>query len=64
MLRRTFAVGVSICPECSARMRLVEMATSEAEIRKGLARAGLAPMPPPRPLPDVPGQLLLPFGLG
>jgi hypothetical protein len=42
-------------------MRLVEKATTDAEIGKGLARAGLGPMPPPpRPLPDPPGQLLLP----
>jgi hypothetical protein len=43
-------------------MRLVEMATSDVEIRRGLARAGLGPMPPPKPLPDIPGQLHLPFG--
>ena len=62
LLRRTFAVDVTVCPKCSTRMRLVEMATRDAEIRKGLVRAGLAPMPPPKPLPDIPGQLRLPFG--
>ncbi len=63
LLRRTSAVDVTVCPCCSARMRLLEMATTEAEIRKGLARAGLGPMPPPpRPLPVPPGQLLLPLG--
>ncbi len=64
LLRRTFAADVTCCPKCSARMRLVEMATRDAENRKNLARAGLGPMPPPPgPMPDPPGQLLLPFGL-
>ena len=30
--------------------------------RRALARTGLGPRPPPRPLPELPGQLLLPFG--
>ncbi len=63
LLRRTFGQDVSICPECSSRMRLVEMATGDAEIRKGLARAR-SHAAPPRPLPDPPGQLLLPFRPG
>jgi hypothetical protein len=62
LLRRTFAVDVSVCPKCSGRMRLLEIATSQADIQKGMARAGLGPMPPPESLPDVPGQLRLPFG--
>jgi len=34
----------------------VDMATSPEAIQKGLAKAGLAPMPPPKPLPEVLGQ--------
>jgi len=42
--------------------RLVEMVTTPDAIQKALAKAGLAPMPPPRPLPEVPGQLQLELG--
>lgn len=62
LLKRTFAVDIAVCPRCSGKMRLVEMATTPGAIRQGLARQGLAPMPPPDPLPEVPGQLRLRFG--
>jgi len=62
LLKRTFAVDVLVCPKCSGKMKLVQMATTPGDIHKGLAKAGLAAMPPPRPLPDVPGQIRIQFG--
>ncbi len=62
LLKRAFAVDVTVCPRCSGKMRLLEMATTDDAIRKGLARAGLAAMPPPRAPPPLPGQLHLQFG--
>ena len=61
LLKRTFAVDILVCPNCSANMKLVEIATTPEAIQKSLAKAGLAPMPPPKPLPEVAGQLRLDF---
>jgi hypothetical protein len=62
LLKRTFAVDVLLCPKCSSNMKLVEIATTHEAIQKSLAKAGLAPMPPPRPLPEVSAQLPLDLG--
>jgi len=64
LLKRTFAVDVMVCPKCSSNMKLVEMATTPDAIQKGLAKAGLAPIPPPKPLPEVPSQLHFELGNG
>ena len=62
LLKRTFAVDVLLCPKCSSNMKLVEIATTHEAIQKSLAKAALAPMPPPRPLPEVSAQLPLDLG--
>jgi hypothetical protein len=43
-------------------MRLVKLATTNEELAKALARAGLGPRPPPRPRPAMLGQLEMKLG--
>jgi hypothetical protein len=47
LLRRTFRKDVTICPVCSATLRLAELCTDTQSIARALAREGLGPMPPP-----------------
>jgi hypothetical protein len=61
LLRRVFSADVSVCPKCSGKMRIIEIATDAHHIARVLAELGLAPRPPPRPWPAVPGQLTLKF---
>ncbi len=57
--RRKGVMGKRTCPRCAQPLRLAELATTPEAIRRVMARAGLAPMPPPPPLPRVRGQLAL-----
>jgi hypothetical protein len=61
LLRRVFAADVSVCPECSGKMRIVDIATEPHHIARVLAELGLAPRPPPRPWPRPAGQLAFAF---
>ena len=63
LLRRVFAVDISVCPHCSGRMRIIEFALTSDAIARVLARHGLGPQPPPPPPQPMPGQLGLP-GVG
>ena len=57
LLKRVFRIDITVCPRCQGSLRVVELVLKRDEIAKHLARAGLGPMPPPVPLPKVPGQL-------
>jgi hypothetical protein len=58
LLRRVFAVDISVCPHCSGSMKITEVALTTDAIARVLARHGLGPQPPPRPpSPPPPGQL-------
>jgi hypothetical protein len=59
LLRRVFAVDVSVC---EARMRIVEIASSQADIARVLAPGARGPPPARPPRPARPGQLSLAFG--
>jgi hypothetical protein len=64
LLKRVFAVDVSVCPlpGCQGRMRVVEIATEPDDIARVLAQRSRGP-PPHRPSPLAPtGQLYLAFG--
>jgi len=63
LLKRVFRVDITVCPRCSGSLRVVELVLKRDEIAKRLAKAGLGPMPPPKPLPAVAGQLALQFDL-
>ena len=63
LLKRVFKVDVTVCPRCSGSLRVVELVLKRDEIAKRLAQAGLGPMPPPKPLPAIAGQLALQFDL-
>jgi hypothetical protein len=60
LLRRVFAVDVTLCDRCAGRMRIVDIALTQDAIARVLARHGLGPQPPPAPQRPVPGQLGLP----
>jgi hypothetical protein len=60
LLRRVFAVDVTVCDRCQGRMRIVEIALTQDAIARVLARHGLGPQPPPVPQRPMPGQLGLP----
>jgi hypothetical protein len=62
LLRRVFKADVTVCPKCQSSMRVFEIVTDPDTIAKRLAQAGLGPMPPPKPMPTIPGQLRLQFG--
>jgi hypothetical protein len=47
LLRKTFAVDVTVCVVCGGRMRLLEFATTPKAVARALWRAGLGPQPPP-----------------
>ena len=47
LLRRTFALDVTVCVVCGGRMRLLEFATTAQAVARALRRAGLGPQPPP-----------------
>jgi hypothetical protein len=65
LLKRVFAVDIGVCPRCTGRMRIAELAFSLDDIARLLARHGLGPGPPPPPVKPMPGQLGLPgMGLG
>jgi hypothetical protein len=59
LLRKTFAVDVTVCGQCGGRMRLLELATTPKAAARALARAGLGPRPPPEPVPIRSAQLTL-----
>ena len=63
LLKRVFRVDITVCPRCSGSLKVTELVTKRDEIAKRLAQQGLGPMPPPKPLPKVPGQLALRFDL-
>lgn len=63
LLRHVFATDVTACAHCKGRMRLLELCTTPDAIARAMARAGLAPQPPPpQPLRAHPSQLPLLFG--
>ena len=43
LLKRVFAIDVTVCPKCAGSMRLVDIANTPETIAEGLAREGLAP---------------------
>jgi Putative transposase len=49
LLRHVFAADVTACAHCKGRMRLRVLCTTPSAIARAMARAGLAPQPPPRP---------------
>jgi hypothetical protein len=59
LLQRVFAVDVLTCSRCRGRMGLVKIANTPDAVARVLAELGLAPRPPPRPQPTLPGQLEL-----
>ena len=61
LLKRVFRVDITVCPRCSGSLKVTELVTKRDEIAKRLAQQGLGPMPPPKSLPDAPGQLALQF---
>ena len=61
LLKRVFKVDITVCPRCSGSLKVTELVIKRDEIAKRLAQQGLGPMPPPKPLPKVPGQLALQF---
>ena len=61
LLKRVFKVDITICLKCSGSLQVIERVTKPDAIAKRLAQAGMAPMPPPKPLPVVSGQLALRF---
>ncbi len=61
LLRRVFSADVSVCPKCSGKMRIIEVATEPGHVARVLSELGLGPRAPPRPRPALPGQLLLSF---
>jgi hypothetical protein len=62
LLRRVFKEEVTVCPKCQGSMRVSEIVTDPGTIARRLAQAGLGPMPPPKPMRTIPGQLPLQFG--
>jgi len=65
LLRHVFAVDVTVCAHCQARMRLRELCKTPDAIARAMAHAGLAPRPPPLIAPRArahPLQLPLPLG--
>jgi hypothetical protein len=64
LLRRVFAVDVSICPVsgCDGRMRIVDIATEQGDITRVLGASARAPPPPRASRPTTLGQLHLAFG--
>jgi hypothetical protein len=60
LLRRVFAVDLTVCERCAGRVRIVEVAITHDAIARVLARHGLGPQPPPVPQRPLPGQLRLP----
>jgi hypothetical protein len=62
LLRRVFKDDVIVCPKCQGLMRVSEIVTDPGAIARRLAEAGLGPMPPPKPMRTIPGQLRLQFG--
>ena len=60
LLRKTFAVDVTVCVVCAGRMRVLEFATTPKAVARALYRAGLGPRPPPAaPKPSAQLTLLL-----
>jgi hypothetical protein len=63
LLRRVFAVDISVCPHCQGPMKLTQVALTTDAIARVRARNGLGPQPPPPPTAaPPPGQLGLCFG--
>jgi hypothetical protein len=60
LLKRVFAVDITVCERCQARMRIAEVALTQGASARVLARHGKGPMPPPPAQGLVPGQLGLP----
>ena len=63
LLKRVFRVDVTVCPRCQGSLKVTELVTKRDEIAKRLAQQGLGPMPPPKSLPVVAGQLALQFDI-
>lgn len=64
LLRHVFLVDVTLCPHCGGRVKWLQVATDPEDIRRALARLGLAPRGPPNAgtMRELLGQLSLPFG--
>jgi len=60
LLKRVFAIDITVCARCQGRVRIVDIALTKDAIARVLARHGLGPQPPPLPPRPVPGQLGLP----
>ncbi len=63
LLKRVFALDISVCPKCTGRMRIIEVAKDEDHAARVLSEFGIARAPPPKPAPlrIDPRQLSLPF---
>jgi hypothetical protein len=61
LLKRVFKIDITVCPQCQGSMRVTEVVNDADTIARRLADAGLGPMPPPKPVRTVPGQLRLQF---
>ncbi len=57
LLRRVFALDITVCPRCSGRMRITQLCFTADAIARVLAHHGLGPQPPPPPPKPTPGQL-------
>ena len=55
LLKRTFNIDVLQCPQCSGRMKLVEVVMSGERIRDTLVAIGVSPRPPPIAPARTPG---------
>jgi hypothetical protein len=55
LLKRTFHIDVLQCPQCSGRMKLVEVVMSGDRIRDTLIAIGVSPRPPPIAPAKLPG---------
>jgi hypothetical protein len=61
LLRRVFGVDVETCHRCGGRMKVLEVATSRADIDAALFELGHTTTPPPSRAPPPPGQMKLVF---
>jgi hypothetical protein len=62
LLKRVFAVDITVCPRCTERMRVIEVAKDEDHAVRVLSELGIhARAPPPAPRRIDPRQLSLSF---
>jgi hypothetical protein len=62
LLAHVFCADLETCERCGGPMRWIEVAATKKSAARLLDKLGLAPQPPPEPVPATPGQLRLPFG--